>query len=460
MITRRQFLGATTTTAAALAAGCATDSKPKSTAKSGRALDNRQFTVQSVERATVRIPFRETPRRSMDRELPHWRYSEILSVTLGSGKKGHGETLLYYTWGVTKDKDVTRAIGKNAREIMWDDSLGAGLQMALFDAVGKTLEEPVHALLGEKVHSRTPLSWWNIDTSAADMASECKLAYESGYMSYKTKGRPWFDIWEQLKQSTAVVPEKFKIDMDFNETLLTADRGMQILKDLEQFPQVDIYESPIPQTDLVGNRKIRNSTRVNLAMHFGRPDPEVAVGEGVCDGFVIGGGASRVLKQGRFCEKHGMPFWLQLVGTGITAAWSLHFGGVSRNATWPAVNCHQLYQRDLLADPIVVRDGFSTVPDRPGIGHEIDWDAVNRFKVRKPESRPEPKRLLVTTWPSGRKMYIASNGKVNFLLTRANQGLIPYYVRGAHTELVPNDGNAMWSRLYEAARDQPIFQGL
>ena len=458
MITRRQFLGTTTTTATALAAGCATDGKPKATSR--RALDDRHFIVQSVERATVRIPFRGTPRRSMDRELPHWRYSEILSVTLASGVKGHGETMLYYTWGVTKDEDVRRAIGRNAREVMWDDSLGAGLQMALFDAVGKTQEEPVHALLGEKIHSKTPLSWWNIDTSAADMASECKLALENGYMSYKTKGRPWFDIWEQLKQSTAVVPDDFKIDMDFNETLLTADRGMKILKDLEQYPQVDIYESPIPQTDLEGNRKIREATRVNLAMHFGRPEPEIAIGEGVCDGFVIGGGASRVLDQGRFCEKHGMPFWLQLVGTGITAAWSLHFGGVSRNAIWPAVNCHQLYQRDLLADPIVVRNGFSAVPDKPGIGHEIDWDAVNRFKVRKPDSRPEPKRLLVTTWPSGRKMYIASNGEVNFLLTRANQGLIPYYVPGAHTELVPNDGSEMWSRLHEAAKDQPIFQGL
>lgn len=460
MPTRRSFLKSTLAGTAALAAGCAHDAgQSNAVLKSTQRLDDRHFAVESIDRVTVCVPFRETPRRSMDRELPHWRYSEICTVTLASGKKGHGETLLYYTWGVTGDNDVQRAIGKNARQIMRDDTLGAGLQMALFDAVGKTLDEPVHALLaGEKLHNKTPLSWWNIDTSAADMASECKLAFNSGYMSYKTKGRPWFDIFEQLKQATTVVPEAFKIDMDFNETLLTAERGLPILKELEKYPQVDIYESPIPQSDIAGNRKIRDATRVNIAMHFGTPEPEIAVREGVCDGFVIGGGASRVLEQGAFAEKHGLPFWLQLVGTGITAAWSLHFGGVSRNAAWPAVNCHQLYQRDLLAEPILVKNGLAQVPDRPGIGHEIDWDAVDKFKTAKPDHRPEPERLLITTWPSGRKMYIASNGKVNYLLTRANQGLIPYYVSGAHTELFPNDGSDLWRRLYTAAQDQPIFQ--
>ena len=107
----------------------------------------------------------------MDRELPHWRYIELCEVALKSGHTGIGETMLYYTWGVPSDDDVARVVGKNAVEMMWDDSLGAGLQMALFDAVGRTAGVPVHALLGRKVHSTTPLSWWNIDTSAVDMAS-------------------------------------------------------------------------------------------------------------------------------------------------------------------------------------------------------------------------------------------------------------------------------------------------
>ncbi|MGV2339130.1 MAG UNVERIFIED_CONTAM: hypothetical protein LVR18_35660 [Planctomycetaceae bacterium] len=97
-------------------------------------------------------------------------------------------------------------IGKNALDLLWDDSLGAGLQMALFDAVGRATELPVHALLGEQVHQSTPLSWWNIDTSAADMAAECRTALQQGYMSYKTKGRPWFDVFKQVSEAAAAVP--------------------------------------------------------------------------------------------------------------------------------------------------------------------------------------------------------------------------------------------------------------
>ncbi|MCA9066537.1 MAG: dgoA protein, partial [Planctomycetaceae bacterium] len=285
----------------------------------------KHFEVTDVQRTTVKLEFRPVPRRNMDRELPHWRFAEICDVSLKCGKTGTGETLLYYTWGVPSDESVSRVIGRSAIEMMWDDSLGAGLQMALFDAVGRAAEVPVHALLGKKQNDTTPLSWWNIDTSAQDMAAECKEAMRLGYRSYKTKGRPWFDIHRQLELATKEVPEDFRIDMDFNDTLRTADQGLPVLKAMEKYPQVDIFESPIPQGDVEGNRRIADATHVNLAMHYGNPSPATVVQSGCCDGFVVGGGASSVMAAGRFCEQTDMPFWLQLVGAGLTATHSLHF---------------------------------------------------------------------------------------------------------------------------------------
>jgi galactonate dehydratase len=393
----------------------------------------------------------------MARELPHWRYSEIVEVQLKCGVKGFGETLLYYTWGVTEDDDVARARGKNAAGLMWDDSLGAGLQMALFDAVARAGEVPLHALLGKKVHERTPLSWWNIDTSPEDMAAECKQALRDGYMAYKTKGRPWIDLWQQFEQSRRVVPKSFKIDMDFNDTLLDAKRAIPILKEFEIYPQVGIYETPIPQDDVEGNRAIRDATSVAIAHHYGTPDPLVAIKNGICDGFIVGHGAREIIDSGAVAAMANMPFWLQLVGTGVTAAWSLHFGGVLSHATWPAVNCHQLYTHILLTEPIVVKDGFAQVPDKPGLGYELDRDAVARFKVPKPKSRPEPERLIETTWPDGRKMYIANNGKVNFMLDASREAKTPYFEKGVKTRLVPDDKTARWRDLYQKARKGPVL---
>lgn len=427
----------------------------------GAVASDRHYEVVGVERVTVKLEYRPTPRRNMDRELPHWRYIELCKVKLKSERVGVGETMLYYTWCAPSGRDIRRVVGKNAIEAMWDDTLGAGLQMALFDAVGRTAGVPMHALLGRKLHNTTPLSWWNIDTSAADMAKECQAAVKLGYLSYKTKGRPWFDVFEQLETATQDLPAEFKIDMDFNDTLLTADRGMGILRKLSKYPQVDIFETPIPQSDIAGNRKIVENTRVHVAMHYGNPEPRVCVTSGCCDGFVVGGGASHAMAAGRFCDEVQMPFWLQLVGAGLTAAFSLHLGGALQQAVWPAVNCHQLFEDDLLVDSIKLTRGHAAVPDRPGIGYEINWDTVEQRKVAKPPSRPEPDRLIETTWPDGRRMHTANNGKVNFMLTAGQRGLYPYYQSGAESRLVPNDGSAKWRRLYEKARNSngPISVG-
>jgi galactonate dehydratase len=418
-----------------------------------------RLNVKLVERTTLEMPFRDIPARNMDREIPHWRYTEVFEIHLASGHVGVGETLLYYTWGDSTDDQVNRVLHQNAARLMWDDDLGAGLQMALFDAVGRANDVPVHALLGRKVHEKTPLAWWNIDTSAEDMASECRTAYEQGYRSYKTKGRPWFDVWAQMDAVAKVVPHSFYVAMDFNDTLLDANRAIPILEDLAKYPQTAFYESPIFQSDIEGNQRIRQATRVPVAMHYGDPKPMVAFTQGVCDGFVVGGGASRLIKTGAACATADMPFWLQIVGTGLTAAWSLHFGGVLSHARWPAVNCHQLYAHTLLTRPIVVEEGNARVPDGPGLGYELDRAALERFRIEKPASRPEPERLIETTWSSGRKMYIANDGNVNFMLNAARAGKMPYFERGVNTRLVPNDGSAEWKSLYEKARTGLHFVG-
>ncbi len=416
------------------------------------------FTIESIDRVTLEVPFREIPARAMAKEVPHWVYSEVLQVKLKSGHVGSGETMLFYTWGVPSDDVVRRAIGQNAVEWMWRDDLGAGLQIALFDAVARTCEVPVHALLGSKRYAETSLSWWNIDTSPEDMAAECRLAYDQGYLAYKTKGRPWFDLWDQMERSAKVVPGEFKIDMDFNDTLLDADRAITILKQFEHYPQVDIWETPIPQSDLAGNRRLTAEMNAKVAMHYGNPAPLDVFREQACDGFVVGGSARSLLETNAACDLANMPFWLQLTGTGLTAAWSLHFGGVLSQAKWPAVNCHQLYTHSLLTESIVVRQGKATVPDRPGLGYDLDLDAVAKFKTTKPTERPDPPRLLETTWPDGRRMYLGSHGVYNFLLRQANLGHVPYFERGVTTRLIPNDGSASWQDLYHrAGPDKPLF---
>ena len=152
--------------------------QPKPAAKPGRTEPG--LRVKNIVRTAVKVPYRTVPARNMARELPHWKYIEVFEVELASGHVGFGETLLHYTFRSPQDVNVAFAKGKNAATLMWDDDLGADLQMACFDAVGKSLGVPVHALLGKQVHQTTPVAWWDIDLPPEDVATETRAAAAAG----------------------------------------------------------------------------------------------------------------------------------------------------------------------------------------------------------------------------------------------------------------------------------------
>jgi L-alanine-DL-glutamate epimerase-like enolase superfamily enzyme len=414
--------------------------------------------VKHVERITVDVPFREVPARNMIRELPHWTLFEICRVTLENGVVGFGETMEYYTWGRVSDDAVARVQGQNAAELMWDDSLGAGLQMALFDAVGKANEVPVYRLLGNRQREACHISWWDIDMPGEDWVLECKDAIREGYTSFKTKARPWFDLDEQCRTLCETLPPWFDLDMDFNGLLNDTAHATRVLKQVEKYHNVAIYESPIPQTDVAGNKYLRTQTRVPLAHHFGSPPIMTALAEDVCDGFVIGGGAGSVMRQGTISAAANKPFWLQLVGTSITATFALHLGAVLSHARWPAVNCHQLYTHPMITPAITVQNGLVPVPERPGLGVDLDEDALARFRrdAMPPQPYPAPGLLLAIRWPSGATSYYTHTRQY---WDDFQHGHLPVFPSGVRLERIPDDGSRDWRELQERAAKEAVHVG-
>lgn len=116
-----------------------------------------------------------------------------------------------------------------------------------------------------------------------------------------------------------------------------------------------------------------------------------------------------------------------------------------------------MFEHDLLVDPIVVESGTATVPDAPGLGHEVDMDAVERFGCQKPQERPNPPRLIESNWPGGQTIYLAE-GAVNFVLESAMEERKPYFEQGVKTRLVPDDGIDRWQDLRDRATEEPIVE--
>ena len=412
--------------------------------------------ITGVERIVVNVPFTPRCEEWNAREVWQWRISEIVKVTTNAPDLvGWGETILHYTWGRVSDEAVARVTGGNPAEFLGDDSLGAGLQMALTDLVGKALGVPAYRLLGlPRVRSSCPISWWNIDMPPEAFAEEAKDALAAGYTSYKIKARPWWDVYAQVEAIAAVTPPHFRLDLDWNDMLLNAGNAAPVLAELDREPRVAIYESPIKQHDVEGNRLLRKKTTRPLALHFGNPPFPTAVREEVCDGFVVGGGIASVLRQGALCAAFEKPFWLQMVGTGLTTALSLHLGAVLPLAQWPAVNCLNNYADDLIREPIRISGGFARVPEGPGLGVAVDEEALERYRMEPPHALPPPRLLLSVVWPGGRVVHYANLR--SHLWQDCLAGNQPVQERGVTTEVRPDDGTPEWSDLWARAERGPV----
>jgi len=183
------------------------------------------------------------------------------------------------------------------------------------------------------------------------------------------KARPWFDIFTQVEAVAQVVPADYKFDFDFNGFLLDAARAEVTLSALDEYPHIDMYESPFYRyKDLDGARLLRQQTRNSLIEHFDQD----CLRADCCDGFVLGGHPLEIMRQGTLAAASNKPFWIQHVGTGITA--------------------HELWEHDLLMARLYLQNGYLAIPDAPGLGVEIDEKSLATYQVD--EDQPHPKRAI------------------------------------------------------------------
>ena len=96
---------------------------------------------------------------------------------------------------------------------------------------------------------------------------------------------------------------------------------------------------------------------------------------------MVGGAASGTRRIGALCASFDKPFWLQMVGTGITTAYAMHLGSVLTHSQLPAITCHELWEHHLLKERLEVSNGMISVPELPGLGVEVDESALEYYLV-------------------------------------------------------------------------------
>jgi L-alanine-DL-glutamate epimerase-like enolase superfamily enzyme len=332
--------------------------------------------ITDIDVIEVRAPYHEGIRDLMVRRNLY-QTNFIYKVRTDDGITGIGDD------GRQPDDALQRYIGRSPFEFL-NGCAPTPLQQAFYDIAGKYLGIPAHRLLGEKVQDRAPIGYWSIDMTPGEWAAEAKRAYSLGYRLHKIKARPWFEIVEQVQAISEAVPGDFRLRVDANGSFETPARTVQVAELLRDY-NIESFETPIPQENIEGYREIRSACSVPITLHFGNPDPMDAIRANMTDSFIIAYPDSRAAnarREATIAQAARLPVWIQVVGLGATTAYVLHLAATMANATMPAITLSCLRENELTVPPTRTEQGYALVSDAPGLGVELDEDAVDNCRVR------------------------------------------------------------------------------
>ena len=390
------------------------------------------------------IPFyprlaRRYDHRKVDLYGIDWRV--LYKVHTDNGMVGYGDTRIR-PGKCPPRSSVEPFIGRDPFDFINNSTLG-DLCGALYDVMGKYLEVPAYKLMGQKVRDAVSVAAWTRPASPEDFREEIRRAAAQGYMVFKMHSCRYHDVVEQTRLAAEVAPEGFRIHWDFNGNRTLA-AALPLVRELEEnHPIVGFIEDPIQRSDIDSWRRLREQTRIPIVMHVPPLGGFQEVLYGLADIYMIGGSAGETLTRGFAYSKANIQTIMQHEAGTLGKAMALHMAAVLPTASGHSINLDDQYEDDITTERIPVIEGYSPVPKGPGLGFEVDEDALARLAANTPIERP--RHVGVLHMPGGHTFYGPSH-----LAPEGEEGT----TRGFRTELWEDDGSAEFERVYERVQKE------
>ncbi len=276
----------------------------------------------------------------------------------------------------------------------------SGVDMALYDLVGKARGVPVHALLGGAYRIELELLTNLYHKTPEAMAAACQDFVGRGFTGLKVKvgdvllargfGREAFaSELAKLEAALEVTPAEVYIDADANQGWESAQWTVTKLRRFAGHDNLSI-EQPLHYADLSGAAFVREHAGVPVILDESAWSPRAVLELarlGACDRIVLKlnrlGGFFPAMQAVAVCESAAIgvsvdtnPYTL----LGDTAC--CHIAAAIRSH-YP-VDCEghlsfiDLGPEPLFSGGITFKGGRAHLPDAPGLGVEVDWGAVAR----------------------------------------------------------------------------------
>jgi L-alanine-DL-glutamate epimerase-like enolase superfamily enzyme len=366
------------------------------------------MTIESIVAIPVRVP-RAKPMIAAGTAAPlvHSDFG-IVRIRDSDGREGIGEVSMNLgrTGAIQCDEvnrilapallgcdggDIRSALVRMDAVLDGSEPAKAGVEMALFDLLGKALGVPVYQLLGGRVRPSVPVRWGLGFGDPAAGVAELAHWIERGFHAIKLKiGRPGTDLdLEMVRSVREAYGDLITIMVDANTAYPTPLDALGELRRLEPY-DLQLIEQPLPRRQLEGLALLRQRLDAPILVdesmrHFS--DAYAVARAGAADVLAVyvceAGGLLAALKACAIGEAAGLPctFGSQCE-LGIGTAAMAHVAACVPNLAYQSdITGHLRYPADVILERLDYADGAITPPDRPGLGVSLDEDAVERWRL-------------------------------------------------------------------------------
>jgi muconate cycloisomerase len=336
--------------------------------------------------------------------------SVVIRITTGGGEYGVGavdplpgydEESMEEMVAIVQGQLTPRIMGEDPRRIrrivdIMDAAvprhLGskAGVEMALFDLLGKTLGVPVHAFFGGRVKDEIALNGWLGIVNPDKAKEETQEMLDRGFRSLKVKiNADIAGARERVGAVKSVAGDRMKVRVDANEALNLA-QAREAVRALEPFG-VEYLEQPMPREKVEDFIELAKFSRVKLMADESIQDMESLVQILKCGTIPFVkvkvqkmGGLLKTYQAVQVAEAFGVPVILgHGFGLTLNTLAELHLA-----ACTPAVmdGCESVgpikMADDVVKEPLIMSRGVVPVPTKPGLGADLEEAKLKKFLVK------------------------------------------------------------------------------
>lgn len=373
--------------------------------------------IKSIESFIIADPLKESFYFSQ------WEYAErricIVKITSDSGQIGWGEGYgpaglvqagiehlkpfilqqnpleIETIWGIM----YRRTLDFARRGILV--SAISAIDVALWDLKGKILEQPVHLLLGGKKRDKiipyaTGMYFTKQDKLSDALCQEAKTYAGLGFRAMKMKvGLGIEEDIENVKLVRAAIGPRIKLMIDANHAY-TLREAVLLARAVEPY-DISWFEEPISPEYYEQYAELRSKTSIPIAggecehLRFGfhtllQSKSVDIVQPDIC----ATGGLTEAKRIAVLASVFGVEVVPHTWGTSIAIAAATHF--ISNLDILPGrlkmPDCYMELDRteNALRDQVTsidlkIKDGEATVPDAPGLGVEVQEDALHKYAL-------------------------------------------------------------------------------